>query len=275
MILLFFFDEANKFDFDDNTSYKEKVKAWNLDSELNRNGGPEEALFAYMFPNNGYIITPDNKRMDHVKVKSPKPLMRTQIDADPVLSLMRKYLLDKPRNVIARVAARLREIYRKWLIKANKEKDSGKIKWYKNVLRVILKCIDFAMKKLEGIHVSYADRIGRNVDKDYKKSTDFSKYATDFAIGGVSIKNDLKSTDTKTGFDKYQIIKNKQGYYQVSNKLDSDQDGYHIKPSKDISVSEYEQKEKRRNEENKRRARDEFIRKMNEKMRERPLALPL
>ena len=51
---------------------------------------------------------------------------------------IKRFLTDKPRDVLAKIAARLRETYRKFLLKADKEKEEGKIKWYKNIARKVL-----------------------------------------------------------------------------------------------------------------------------------------
>ena len=81
------------------------------------------------------------------------------------LIFLKRIITDKPRNFIAKIAARLRETYRKWLIKANKEKDSGKLKWYKKILRIVLKGIDFLLRKLEGLRINYTSRL----KSDYTK----------------------------------------------------------------------------------------------------------
>lgn len=55
---------------------------------------------------------------------------------------------DNPGFISRKVAA-LRKFYRNFLIQANKEKEEGKIKWYKNIARVILKYIDKLLAKLD------------------------------------------------------------------------------------------------------------------------------
>lgn len=55
---------------------------------------------------------------------------------------------DNPGFISRKVAA-LRKFYRNFLNQANKEKEEGKIKWYKNIARVILKYIDKLLAKLD------------------------------------------------------------------------------------------------------------------------------
>jgi hypothetical protein len=43
----------------------------------------------------------------------------------------------------------LRNLYQKWLTKANKEKDAGKIGMFKNIARVIMNVIDKLLAKLQ------------------------------------------------------------------------------------------------------------------------------
>ena len=50
---------------------------------------------------------------------------------------------------ISRKVASLRNFYRKFLEKANQEHEEGKIKWYKNIARVILNVIDRLLAKLD------------------------------------------------------------------------------------------------------------------------------
>lgn len=93
-----------------------------------------------------------------------------------LLVKIKRFLTDKPRNVIAKVAARLRETYRVWLLRANKENDLGKLNGIKNVLRILVKCIDFVMKKLEGLRVNYIERDMENKKLDKNSTDDIFRY---------------------------------------------------------------------------------------------------
>ena len=143
-----------------------------------------------------------NRGMNKYEVKDGKI---TLVGVDPskpnFLIRLKRMLTDKPRNFIAHVAARLRGIYRKWLLKANNEKDQGKLKWYKNILRLILKGIDFVLSKLEGVHVNYTKRML----KDFRKKNP-----------------DLKNISDKDAMKYYidpQLHLSNQGYF--SKKLTS------------------------------------------------------
>ena len=143
-----------------------------------------------------------------------------------ILVKLKRLLTDKPRNFIAHVAARLRETYRKWLAKANKEKDQGNLKWYKNILRVILKCIDFVMRKLEGLHTSGSQRLYKAMSKD-GRSDDEIRRAYNYVSGKNSklypLDGEPESTNSNGKYRTYNIDKDNTNYKyatEIKNKME-------------------------------------------------------
>ena len=66
------------------------------------------------------------------------------------LSKLKKYVVDKPREFLAKMAAKLRNVYKQWLDKANKEANAGKASLIKRVAAKILQAVDYIMKKIQG-----------------------------------------------------------------------------------------------------------------------------
>ena len=134
-------------------------------AEQPTNADTAEAPKAAANPYNGEDIRnkwTDSRKAYEDKMKNgPDPLK------PGFLSKLKKYLLDKPRNFIARMATRLRGLYKNFLEKANQEKSEDKIKWYKNIARIILKGIDWVVDKLQNFHVDYEKR---SAEYDKKKA---------------------------------------------------------------------------------------------------------
>lgn len=96
---------------------------------------------------------------------------------------IKRFLTDKPREYLAKAAARLRQTYNKFLVKANQEKSEDRIKWYKNIARKILQVVDWVLRKIqkaasinyakrmESDKESYADRIKSAQEKANEKKT--------------------------------------------------------------------------------------------------------
>ena len=104
---------------------------------------------------------------------------------------IKRFLTDKPREFLAKCVSRLRETYRKFLLKADKEKEEGKIKWYKNIARKVLQAIDWILRKIEGLKVNYMKRIEKGLDK---------KMSEDDNIKNIKIMhNKLKSHTVNRG----------------------------------------------------------------------------
>ena len=74
-------------------------------------------------------------KVDREKLNKLKQLMNGKNEDNP--------------GFISRKIAALRNFYKNFLNQANKEKDEGKISWYKNIARVILKYIDKLLAKLD------------------------------------------------------------------------------------------------------------------------------
>ena len=64
---------------------------------------------------------------------------------------MKKYLINKPKDFLAKMAAKLRNVYKNWLDKANSEANSGNASWYKKIARKIIQTIDWIMQKIENL----------------------------------------------------------------------------------------------------------------------------
>ena len=81
---------------------------------------------------------------------------------------IKRFLTDKPREYLARAVARLRQTYRKFLLRADKENDQDKIKWYKQIARKILQAVDWVLSKIQ-----------KAASINYEKRA--NKYAMDYA----------------------------------------------------------------------------------------------
>ena len=131
-----------------NLSYKDKKGYWSL----NHDYGEGKATGWYKDPKTGAYN------------KSDKPVDVT--DANFLIKIKR-FLTDKPRDTLAKIAARLRETYRKWLLKANQEHDQNKIKWYKQIARRIMQAVDWILQKIEGVKVNYMKRFEKGLQDKF------------------------------------------------------------------------------------------------------------
>ena len=108
---------------------------------------------------------------------------------------LKRFLTDKPRTFLANCVSRLRETYRKFLEKANKENDSGKIKWYKQIARKILQAVDWILRKIEGFAtINYASRIkkiGKHAVGTLKDNQDNLIHAIDNNPGSIKFTGKL------------------------------------------------------------------------------------
>ena len=86
-------------------------------------------------------------------------------DSDGNYHAIKRKLTDAPKNVLAKAAARLREVYRKWLKKANEENSSGKQGFFKKIARKIMQAIDWIMRKIENMHVNNYERSKKTVER--------------------------------------------------------------------------------------------------------------
>ena len=75
---------------------------------------------------------------------------------------IKRFLTDKPREYLSRAVARLRQTYRKFLLRADKENDENKIKWYKQIARKILQAVDWVLSKIQkAATVKYGGRLSK------------------------------------------------------------------------------------------------------------------
>ena len=119
-------------DFSLNMSLKDKEELWDKDKNL------EGKRVEYS------VWSPGAKEGDKWQVTTLGSTVGKEYAGIPKLL---RTLSDKPRDFIAKTAARLREKYRMWLQKANQENNTGKQKWYKKIARKIMQAIDWCMKK--------------------------------------------------------------------------------------------------------------------------------
>ena len=145
-------------EFDLDTSYEDKKKAWDDDAKLK---GKKWSATVNFKRNNPLDFS---DLLDPYEVNSERTFEGKDEfkagKAGAIINLKRK-LTDAPKNVLAKAAARLREIYRKWLMKANQEHDSGKQGFFKKIARKILQVIDWIMRKIEKGHSSVRERTGK------------------------------------------------------------------------------------------------------------------
>ena len=78
---------------------------------------------------------------------SPKP-------GDPqdpgFMAKLKRYVIDKPREFLAKMAAKLRNVYKQWLEKAKQESNAGKASFIKRIAAKILQAVDYIMRKIQG-----------------------------------------------------------------------------------------------------------------------------
>lgn len=86
----------------------------------------------------------DQPEKEEPKEEKPKEEPKDQ----SFLGKVKRALINKPREFIAKMAAKLRSLYSKWMEKAKAEENQGKASWYKKIALKILKTIDYVMSKL-------------------------------------------------------------------------------------------------------------------------------
>ena len=97
--------------------------------------------------------------------KSTKTINIDDIEKPGFLTKLKRYLLDKPRDFIAKMAVKLRHMYKKWMAKARIERDQGKASIFKRIALKLLQAVDWLMKKLSKIKSSgYGQKVS---DKFY------------------------------------------------------------------------------------------------------------
>lgn len=72
-----------------------------------------------------------------------------------------RMILNKPRDFLAKMAAKLRMAYRAWMRKAAQEEKSGNAPWYKKIARKIMQAVDYIMKKIQNAR---SEGYGRKVN---------------------------------------------------------------------------------------------------------------
>ena len=66
------------------------------------------------------------------------------------MAKLKRYIIDKPREFLAKMAAKLRNVYKQWLEKAKQESNAGKASFIKRIAAKILQAIDYIMRKIQG-----------------------------------------------------------------------------------------------------------------------------
>ena len=142
-------------------SYEDKKKFWDRDA----------ALKGKKYDVTNYNYDADKKEYTAMDFKG----LTVGKDMNILVNLKRK-LTDAPKNVLAKAAARLRETYRKWLMKANQEHDSGKQAWYKKIARKIMQAVDWIMRKIENMHVNNYERAKKDTEDFNRSNRIVNKY---------------------------------------------------------------------------------------------------
>ena len=66
------------------------------------------------------------------------------------MTKLKRYIVDKPREFLAKMAAKLRNVYKQWLEKAKQESNAGKASFIKKIAAKILQAVDYIMRKIQG-----------------------------------------------------------------------------------------------------------------------------
>lgn len=66
------------------------------------------------------------------------------------MAKLKKYVIDKPREFLAKMAAKLRNVYKQWLEKVKQESNAGKASFIKRIAAKILQAVDYIMRKIQG-----------------------------------------------------------------------------------------------------------------------------
>ena len=105
---------------------------------------------------------------------------------------IKRFLTDKPREYLARAVARLRQTYRKFLLRADKENDQNKIKWYKQIARKILQAVDWVLSKIQkAASINYEKRANKYAMNyaDKLKDAGYGKNSTKGKVDNTSYYN--------------------------------------------------------------------------------------
>lgn len=129
-------------------SYETKKKMWKYDANAKKG-----KIDVYYY---------DKDKDQYYRSKKPYDFT----DANFLVKIKR-FLTDKPRDFLAKVAARLRETYRKWLIKAKDNHNKGNEKWYKRIARRLVQAIDWILRKIEGFKVQYHYRVRKYMEDEF------------------------------------------------------------------------------------------------------------
>lgn len=141
-------------EFDLDTSYEDKKKAWDADAKLKGRKWKAKVNL-----NSDNIL--DNLLPSRVDSEISFGGQHVGAGEADFLTNLKRKLTDAPKNVLAKAAARLREVYRKWLKKVNEEHASGKQGFFKKIARKIMQAIDWIMRKIEKGHASVRERTGK------------------------------------------------------------------------------------------------------------------
>ena len=97
--------------------------------------------------------------------------------SDPsFLTKVKRAVLNKPRDFIAKMAAKLRSLYRVWLSRAKRERNANKASFFKKIAIKILSAVDWLLKKITKVRSKgYGQSIG---DKYYGYRGRLQKYNT-------------------------------------------------------------------------------------------------
>ena len=117
---------------------------------------------------------------------------------------------NKPKGWIANKIYSFRQLYKSYLDKANKEHDSGKIGFFKNIARMILSCIDKLVKFLQ--NATSSDKISQERKDEIAKETkekhkDFVDKTSTQAVHQV-VKDKNKNNDNFSNHPKYGDLNN-------------------------------------------------------------------
>ena len=148
---------------------------------------------------NTHIGLKDNQSIlnDELPLENMKNLSNIDIDAFNKELAVKMHEYEKgqvPTNFIQRLIHKLRMLYNKWLHKANAEKASGKIGFFKNILRVIANWIDTFLAILSG-RKTRLDKISYD---NYRTATSIWKSSANSALSMDEMDRFLRKELRKT-----------------------------------------------------------------------------
>ena len=139
------------------------------DDESTADTTTDQRKLADYYKRGRQAITDFGKQSTEVGGEKIKP------DDPNFLVKIKRFLTDKPREYLSRAVARLRQTYRKFLLRADKENDENKIKWYKQIARKILQAVDWILRKIQKAStINYTARL-RKAKGDYKEKLDYAQ----------------------------------------------------------------------------------------------------